>query len=80
MALTKDIVVDQITVLEDGQVQIRTATRIMEDGLKLTETYHRKVIAPGDPTLGEDVRVVSVCGTVWTAAVIAAYAANKPKK
>ena len=32
MAITKEIVVDKIETLEKGQVQIRTATKIMEDG------------------------------------------------
>ena len=32
MALTKEIVVDKIEVVENGCVQVRTATRIVEDG------------------------------------------------
>ena len=32
MALTKETVVDKIEVLEMGQVQVRTATRVKEDG------------------------------------------------
>ena len=36
MALTKETVVDKIEVLEMGQVQVRTATRVKEDGTVLS--------------------------------------------
>jgi hypothetical protein len=36
MALTKEIVVDKIEVLEIGNVQVRTATRVLEDGVELS--------------------------------------------
>ena len=36
MALTKEVIVDKIEVLELGQVPVRTATRVMEDGVELS--------------------------------------------
>ena len=39
MALTKETIVDKIEVLELGQVQVRTATRVMEDGAVLSSSY-----------------------------------------
>ena len=41
MALTK-INFNQITVTENGIILYREVTRIMEDGIELTKTYHRK--------------------------------------
>ncbi len=41
MAITKETAVDQITVTENGIVLYREATRIIEDGKVLTQTYHR---------------------------------------
>ena len=73
MALTKQVVVDKIEVLEDGQIQVRTATRVMEDGVKLSETYHRKVLAPGDSLVGADPKVAAQAQAAWTPAVIAAF-------
>ena len=32
MALTKESVIDNITVIENGNIQVRTVTRIVEDG------------------------------------------------
>jgi hypothetical protein len=46
MALTKETVVDKIEVLEMGQVQVRTATRVLEDGVALSSAFSRHVLAP----------------------------------
>lgn len=54
MALTKETVVDKIEVLEMGQVQVRTATKIMEDGVQLSSSFHRHVVEPS--TKGGEVK------------------------
>ena len=46
MALTKETIVDKIEVLEMGQVQVRTATRVLEDGTQLSQSYHRHIVVP----------------------------------
>lgn len=76
MAITKETLVDQITVVENGTVHYREATRIMEDGVKLTETFHRETLTPGDDLAGRPANVVAICNTVWTPAVVAAYQAR----
>jgi hypothetical protein len=83
MALTKETVVDKIEVMEMGEVQVRTATRIMEDGVQLSSSFHRHVIVPSrknesntwvDTTIsGEDAKVQSICNATWTSAVKTAY-------
>ena len=82
MALTKTTVVDQITVTENGTVLYREATRIMEDGVQLSQTYHRSSLAPEADLTGVPANVVAICNTAWTSEVIAAYKAqqeaNKP--
>jgi len=75
MALEKQTVVDKIEVTENGTVQVRTATRIMEDGVQLSQSYHRHVVAPGADYSGEDARVQAICAATHTAEVIAAYEA-----
>ena len=75
MALEKQTVVDKIEVLENGCVQVRTATRIMEDGVALSQSYHRHVVAPADDYSNEDPRVQAICAATHTAEVIAAYQA-----
>lgn len=76
MAITKQTVVDQITVTENGIVLYREATRIMEDGKELTKTYHRSSLQPGQDLTGQPTNVVAICNTVWTPEVIAAYQAQ----
>ncbi len=73
MALEKIMVVDRIEVLENGSVQVRTKTAIMEDGKQISGTFHRHVISPGDDYSAETDRVKAVCAATHTADVIAAY-------
>ena len=75
MSITKQTVVDQITVTENGIVLYREATRIMEDGVQLSQTYHRSSLTPAQDLTGIPANVVAICNTVWTAEVIAAYQA-----
>jgi len=76
MALTKETVVDQITVTENGIVLYREATRIMEDGKQLSQTYHRTSLTPAQDLTGVPSNVVAICNTAWTQEVIAAYQAQ----
>lgn len=75
MALEKIVIVDRIEVVENGCVQVRTRTSILEDGKQISGTYHRHVVAPGDDYSGEDARVQAICAATHTADVIAAYKA-----
>jgi len=82
MALTKETIVDKIEVMEMGQVQVRTATRVKEDGAVLSSSFHRHVVEPSIKTggswadtdiSGEDARVQAVANATWTSAVKTAY-------
>ena len=82
MALSKVIVVDKIEVLELGQVQVRTATRVMEDGVELSSAFHRHVVVPSTKASGswadtdisgEDARVQAIATATWTSSVKTAY-------
>jgi hypothetical protein len=75
MSLTKTTIVDQITVQENGTILYREATRIMEDGNQLSQTFHRSSLVPAQDLTGVPANVVAICNTVWTAEVIAAYQA-----
>lgn len=75
MALEKVVVVDRIEVLENGCVQVRTKTAIMEDGNVISTSYHRHVVAHGDDYSAEDDKVKAVCAAVHTQDVIEAYKA-----
>jgi hypothetical protein len=82
MALTKEIAIDKIEIIESNHIQVRQITRIVEDGTELSASYHRWTLAPGDSLTGQDAKVVAIANAVWTPEVVAAYKAqqeaNKP--
>ena len=73
MALTKNVVVDQITVTENGIVLVREATTIKEDGVELSKKYHRSSFTPGQDLTGQPANVQAIAAAAWTPEVIAAY-------
>ena len=77
MALTKETVIDQITVTENGIVLYREATRIMEDGNQISQTYHRSSLTPDQDLTSVPANVVAICNVAWTPEVIAAYKAQQ---
>lgn len=69
MALTKEVIVDKIEVISAGDttaVQVRTATRVLEDGEVLSSSYHRHVVSEGDDYSNEDAKVKAVCAAVFS--------------
>jgi len=73
--LEKIEIVDRIEVIENGCVQVRTKTAIMEDGKQISGTFNRHVVVPGADYADEDARVQAICAATHTAEVIAAYQA-----
>jgi len=71
--LEKQIVVDLIETIENGCVQVRTKTAILEDGKEISSTFHRHVVAPGDDYSAEDARVKTICAAIHTRSVVDAY-------
>jgi hypothetical protein len=70
MSLTKEVTADKIEVVatEDGHVvQVRTATRIVEDGAVISQSYHRHVINSGDDWSSEPSNVQAICNAVFGA-------------
>lgn len=71
--LEKIEIVDRIEVIENGCVQVRTKTAILEDGKQISGNFHRHVIAPGADYSGEDARVQAICAATHTPEVVEAY-------
>ena len=70
MSLTKETLADKIEVVatEEGSVvQVRTATRIVEDGAVISQSYHRHVINSGDDWSSEPSNVQAICTAVFGA-------------
>jgi phage host-nuclease inhibitor protein Gam len=77
MALTEETVQDKIEVVgEFNQVQVRTATVIKRDGIEISRSFSRHVVAPNDDITGESAKVQAICNAVHTDDVKAAFAAH----
>jgi hypothetical protein len=76
MSLTKEVTIDKIEIVENGNVQVRQATKIIEDGNELSKSYHRWTIAPGQNYSDQPDNVKAICAVAHTPAVIAAYEAQ----
>jgi len=77
MSITKETVVDQITVTENGIVLVRETTKIMEDGNELSKTYHRLSFVPASDVSAQPQNVQDICNVVWTQEVISTYQAQQ---
>ena len=77
MALTKEVTQDKIEIVgEFKSVQVRTCTKVLEDGVELSSGFHRHVVSAGDDYSNESAEVQLICAAVHTDAVVAALAAH----
>ena len=75
--LEKVILEDKIEIVgEFKAVQVRTCTKVLEDGVELSSGFHRHVVTAGDDYSNESAEVQAICAVVHTDAVIAAYNAS----
>ena len=78
MALSKVITEDKIEIVgEFKAVQVRTCTKVLEDGVELSSGYHRHVVTAGQDYSGESAEVQAICKVVHTTEVVAAYEATQ---
>jgi len=74
MALTEENIIDKYEIVgEFKHVQCRHASVIKRDGVEISRSFTRHVIAPGDDVSGEPAEVQAICAAVHTPEVIAAY-------
>jgi len=87
MAITKETKADKIEVVNDWNIQVRTATIIKEDDVELTRSFHRHVLQPFSSVKAEDnswthtptdisgeaASVQAIANAAWTDDVKAAY-------
>jgi hypothetical protein len=77
MALEKVVSEDKIEIVGDYKaVQVRTCTKVLEDGVELSSGYHRHVVTAGQDYSNESAEVQAICAVVHTDAVVAAYEAS----
>ena len=77
MALEKQVTIDKIEVVENGTLQVRQVTRILEDGKELSSSYHRWSFSPNSDVSDQPANVQAIAAAAWTAEVVAAYEAQQ---
>ena len=81
MAITKELVQDKIEVVGDFKhIQVRTATAIKEDGVEISRSFSRHVVAPTDNSTNESADVKAMVAQFHTDAVKKAYADHLAKE
>ena len=71
MITTKEVKISG-EFLEDGQIQVKTRTVILEDGVEVGSKNHRHVVDVGDNVDNEDPIIRGMAATLHTPATIAA--------
>ena len=75
MAITKEEIQDKFEIVGDFKhIQVRTATVIKEDGLEISRSFHRHVVAPDSDSTNESADVKAMVKQFHTDAVKKAYA------
>tara|TARA_B100001113_G_C21016627_1_gene581672 strand:- start:433 stop:684 length:252 start_codon:yes stop_codon:yes gene_type:complete len=75
MALTEETEQDKIEIVgEFKHIQVRTATVIKKDGVEISRTFSRHVVAPNADTSGESDDVKAIAAQLHTDAIKTAYA------
>jgi hypothetical protein len=64
--ITKRKVFGSITILEDGQIQLRTDTIIEEDGEEIGRNLHRIVLKSGDDISSYPLKLRQIIAIVWS--------------
>ena len=77
MALTERNVIDRKEILEDGTIQVRTATVIERDGVEISRSFtNRQVFSPGADVSGQDAAVQAIAAIEHTPEKVTAFKAK----
>lgn len=85
MAITKQLTEDKIEIVGNGIIQVRTLTRVLEDGVEISRSFSRHVVQPYTLTdvanntwtatdiTGQSTKVQAICNAAWTTEVKQAF-------
>lgn len=66
------VITHDASILEDGQIQVRQITHIMENGKEIAKNFHRYVVDVGDTVSNEPQLIQDIAKDMHTPARIAA--------
>ena len=56
----------RIEILPNGIIQVRNERVIMDDGVEISRTFHRKVVDVDDDVVNESPRIKAIAPQIWT--------------
>ena len=74
--LTKQTKIDQITADNFGNIMWREVTEILEDGVQISQKYHRSSCSPGADLTNAPEQVKIIAQATWTPETIAPFTAK----
>ena len=61
MAITKEEIMDSVTIKDTGHVEIRVTTIILDNKKEIARSYFRRVINPEDEITDETDQIKQIC-------------------
>lgn len=80
MALSERTEDGQITILPDGNIQLRLDTVIERDGREIHRTHHRTVLEPGADVSRLSARLQAIAKVIWTNDVLSSWKAVQEER
>lgn len=75
MSLSKQVVIDQVTVDENGFVLYREATRVIENGEVISTSFHRNSLTPTQDLTDHPANVAAIATAAWSPEIVSKYQA-----
>jgi len=79
MVITKEIS-HQVEITDQDMVQVRTKTTFLEDGVEVSSSFHRHVLAPGESASAEAGKVRRIVQVAHVPTVVSRYNAMETKR
>lgn len=73
---TETTKISQFDVQPNGSIGVRKTTEVLKDGVSISQTYWRTVLAPGDPQAAgvlTEPYYLGLAQAAWTPEVVQAY-------
>jgi len=74
-----DRIEQKIEILPNGVLHVQDIRIILDDGIEISRTYHRKIVDVDDDVTNESYRIKAIAPHLWTAQVKAARISEKAK-
>lgn len=65
MVLTKDVLINQITIAENATILVQEVTSIKENGVEISKQIHRSSFEKGSDVSNQPQQLQDICAIAW---------------